>query len=360
MIKGLLALLILVISIAGFTGFDDQEFSELPSRRDVISCAPGIGAVLSGFTRISHPRLVYPGDPSPDPKVMVNDNRKPAGTLKDNVLELSLEVKWGDFFLETDTRPGLKLIAVSEKGNAPTIPAPLIRVREGNIIHAAVHNALRDSTITVFGLQQRPSQHADSLVINPGETKDVRFVSGRPGTYLYWVKLGAGPSPDGEEEEQLGGAFIIDPEAGSPPDRVMVMNVFSTKIDSALFENGWLESLTINGKSWPYTELFTPNVGDTMNWRVINASDRVHPMHLHGFMYKLLSKGSVLSDHIYKADMQPAVVTETMMGKTTMQMKWVASRPGNWLFHCHFFRGRQPWMNRVMSRIWQALSLALK
>jgi FtsP/CotA-like multicopper oxidase with cupredoxin domain len=113
------------------------------------------------------------------------------------------------------------------------------------------------------------------------------------------------------------------------------MNIFGTPIDTSLYKKGFLEALTINGKSWPYTEAITPSVGDTLLWRVINASGRDHPMHLHGFMYDVLSTGSLLSDSIYQPGFASAVVTQTMMPASTMQMQWVASRPGNWLFHCH-------------------------
>jgi manganese oxidase len=173
----------------------------------------------------------------------------------------------------------------------------------------------------------------DSVLLKPGETKEIRFESGKDGTYLYWVKLSAYNSFD--EEHQLGGAFIIDPKSGSKPDRVFVVNVSGFLIDTSLYKNGYLEALTINGKSWPYTEKITHSVGDTVRWRVINSSMRGHPMHLHGFNFTELSLGSVLSDSIFKPGHEPAIVTQNMMGQTTMNMKWVASRPGNWLFHCH-------------------------
>jgi len=62
---------------------------------------------------------------------------------------------------------------------------------------------------------------------------------------------------------------------------------------------------------------------------------RGHPMHLHGFNFTETSFGSVLSDSVFKPGHEPAIVTQNMTGLTTMNMKWVASRPGNWLFHCH-------------------------
>ncbi len=175
------------------------------------------------------------------------------------------------------------MTAIGEKGKLPTIPAPLIRVEEGTIIKATVYNSLPDSAISVFGLQFRPSEIVDSLVILPGESKTVEFIVGIPGTYLYNVQLGNYKSNFFiHEVDQLNGAFIIDPKGEKINDRILVINIFSFKvpdIDSVV----WLESLTINGKSWPYSELMEPAVGDTVRWKVINASVRNHPMHLHGF-----------------------------------------------------------------------------
>jgi FtsP/CotA-like multicopper oxidase with cupredoxin domain len=187
-----------------------------------------------------------------------------------------------------------------------------------------------------FGLQKRPSSASDSITLQPGETKEISFESGAAGTYLYYVRLGCGNLYTfNGEEDQLSGAFIVDPKGGSPPDRVVVINIFSALIDTTLFKNGSLESLTMNGKSWPFTEQFSPAVGDTMRWRVINGSQRMHPMHLHGFNYTVLSKGSLLSDHIFEKSLRPVVVTQDMYEQSTMTMKWVAARPGKWLFHCH-------------------------
>jgi manganese oxidase len=113
------------------------------------------------------------------------------------------------------------------------------------------------------------------------------------------------------------------------------VNVFGTPIDTSLFKNGYLEALTTNGKSWPNTEAFTASIGDTVRWRVVNASGRVHPMHLHGFMYHVLSLGTFLRDSIFKPGYETVVVTQTLLPASTMIMQWLASRPGNWLFHCH-------------------------
>jgi FtsP/CotA-like multicopper oxidase with cupredoxin domain len=296
------------------------------------------GSFTDSDIDIDHPRYLPAGKSSGLPLIVANDNTIPAGKGNKNSVDLDLEVKWGDFRMETPDRPGLKLVAIGEVGKPASIPAPLIRVAEETIINARIKNTLTDSSITVYGLQNRPFTVRDSLFILPGESGAVSFNAGSAGTFLYWIKLGEGNKKEGlntQEDEQLAGAFIIDPKGGSPKDRVFVMNIFSSRKDN---DNGpplWMESLTINGRSWPFTERVKPSVGDTINWRVINASDRNHPMHLHGFYYNVLERGKMNSSNIYeKADI-PLVVTETMRGRTTMAMQWIPKRPGNWLFHCH-------------------------
>lgn len=302
-------------------------------QRQIIPCSPTESLSLAQLPRLRIPRLIYPDEKSDFPRVMANNNTVPAGTLKKNVLKLQLEVVWSDFYPESNNSPGLRVVTIREKGKAPSVPAPLIRVETGTTIHAILTNTLKDSSVTFYGLQKRPSFVNDSVRLKPGETKEIRFESGKDGTYLYWVKLSNYISFD--EEHQLGGAFIIDPKGGSAPDRVFVVNVSGFPIDTALYKNGFLEVLTINGKSWPYTERSSHSVGDTVRWRVINSSMRGHPMHLHGFNFTETSFGSVLSDSVFKPGHEPAIVTQNMTGQTTMSMKWVASRPGNWLFHCH-------------------------
>ncbi len=249
------------------------------------------------------------------------------------MLEIDLEVAWGDFYMEDDSKAGFRVIAIGEKGKHLSIPAPLIRVKKGTTIRATITNSIPDSSISVFGMQERPSTVADSITILSGESKMVEFKAGMPGTYLYWIRAGAKKRRIFGEEEQLAGAFIIDPIEGSPPDRVMVMNIFSVPKEMP-GRDAW-EALTINGKSWPYTELFEPEVGDTLIWRVINASKRNHPMHLHGFYYDVLSRGSTLQDEIYPNDKISQVVTEFMTRRSTVVMRWIATRPGKWLYHCH-------------------------
>jgi FtsP/CotA-like multicopper oxidase with cupredoxin domain len=94
--------------------------------------------------------------------------------------------------------------------------------------------------------------------------------------------------------------------------------------------------MVINGKAWPNTERLAYNVGDSVHWRVINISNDIHPMHLHGFFYRVDGRGNESVDSTYLGN-APAqmVVTERVSGGRTIELTWVPDRPGNWLFHCH-------------------------
>jgi FtsP/CotA-like multicopper oxidase with cupredoxin domain len=270
------------------------------------------------------------------PVVEANDNLTPAGKVgSDGTLNVALEVVWSDFRLETPDRPGLRLLAIGEVGERPSIPAPLFRMQARTRVRVSVRNTLSDSSLTVFGFQERPVVAVDSLVIPPGEVVVHEFSAGVPGTYLYWMRIGAGFDFETDEREQLAGAFVVDDEELSVPDRILVMNIFSTPVDPAVLDGLYYEALTINGKSWPFTERLRPNVGEQQLWRIVNASNRNHPMHLHGFFYDIASMGDTYSVEHFPVEDQKTVVTQFMTPRTTMDMVWTPTRPGKWLFHCH-------------------------
>src|SRR6185503_5943350 len=102
-------------------------------------------------------------------------------------------------------------------------------------IRATVRNALSDSTIHVIGLATQPIQAADTLHVTPGATADVLFRAGMPGTYLYRAVIGNNPDGRPSERETANGAFVVDPEGGSPPDRIFVLNVIADDVDPSRF-----------------------------------------------------------------------------------------------------------------------------
>ncbi|MGE5926652.1 MAG: multicopper oxidase domain-containing protein [Gemmatimonadota bacterium] len=269
------------------------------------------------------------------PSVVPNDNRAAAGRMVGDTLMLDLVLDSASWHPQGPGGPSVVVPAFAEAGHAPQIPAPLIRVRAGTLVRVTVRNQL-DSAYVLRGFHTRPAApgHADTLTA--GETVRRSFVAGAPGTYLYdalpqgYVPPRSVQDRRGEREHAAGG-FIIDPPGGGPPDRVLVINIRGDPAEPGAYRN----ALTINGLSWPHTERFDVLTGDTVRWRVINASARTHPMHLHGFYFSVESRGTPGTDTILATDRRRLMVTEIMEPYTTMAMSWVAARPGNWLFHCH-------------------------
>jgi FtsP/CotA-like multicopper oxidase with cupredoxin domain len=271
-------------------------------------------------------------------RVEPNDNRLPAGRLVDGVLTLHLEVRRGEWFPESADGPSVVVPVFAEEGRAPQVPGPLIRVPAGTLLDITVTNQLGDTGVTIFGLTERPATGPDSVRLAPGAVHHFRFRAGTPGTYLYGGRTETQPFVlfETQEESQLSGAIVVDPAGRVPDDRVFVMTIWAQPDDTTGDSTRVVRNvLAINGLSWPYTERMPFTVGDSAHWRVINASRRIHPMHLHGFYYRVTALGTLAHDSTYLPEDERLVVTESMLPLSTMSMAFQARAEGNWLFHCH-------------------------
>ena len=272
-------------------------------------------------------------------EILANPNRTAAGKLANGVLNVELEIRSGRWHAEAENGPALFVQAFGEAGRPAQIPGPMLRMPEGTTVHAKVTNQLKTKA-TVYGLNTRPGNANDAgFELTPGESRELSFVVGAPGTYFYWARTTApqllpnGPPRPLLEDAQLNGAFIVDPAGAVVPDRVFVLSLMVARPD--VIHPGF-EVVTINGKSYPYTEPLEYVAGDTIRWRVINPSAAEHPMHLHGAFYRLLSLGDSESDTAFAGDERQSVVTENLLAGRTMVLEWTPQHIGRWLFHCHF------------------------
>src|SRR5258708_27793974 len=76
------------------------------------------------------------------PTIAANDNRSPAGALRNGVLTISLELGEGQWHPEGEEGEALTVYAIAERGRLLQNPGPLIRVPRGTEIHVPLHNAL--------------------------------------------------------------------------------------------------------------------------------------------------------------------------------------------------------------------------
>jgi manganese oxidase len=286
---------------------------------------------------LSTGRIATATDISDLTPVVTHDNLKPAGQFKDGVLTVRFEIKEGAWHPDGDDAPGIPALTVAEEGGAPSIPGPMIRVPEGTRIHAFLKNTQLFVPVAFHGLHQRPGNAQDVVTVNPGETKELNFLAGAPGTYFYYVSCFA-PVPINAvstSDTTMTGAFIVDGNGAPTDDRVLVIGLWYHWLVPFDFGHGFHEILTVNGRAWPNTTRLSYTIGDTAHWRVINASVAVHPMHLHGAHFRVDSAGNGESETIYSPAQQRLAVTELMQPGRTMLLSWTPTHPGNWIFHCH-------------------------
>ena len=187
-------------------------------------------------------------------RAAINDNRTPAGTLRDGVLSVHLEVREVDWRPDRDADPGIVVRAFAEHGKRASVPGPLIRVREGTTIHARVTNPLPRGTLVVRGLSTRGGAApagSDTLQIAAGATREVRFPAGAAGTYYYsGTVVGAADSTPSIDAE-LHGAFVVDDRTAPrvADDRVLVIGLWtrSPRVGGQIARSDVLR-FTVNGQ----------------------------------------------------------------------------------------------------------------
>jgi len=286
------------------------------------------------------------------PVVQANSNTTRAGTLQDGVLTVELEAKPSLFQINGPNRPPMTIEAFAETGKAPVMPGPLMRAPAGTLLKLTIRNSLA-TPITFFvpaAVRGGPYRidAVDSVIIAPGAIGALTSRATTPGNYVYRATNGGRSAAASQVTGVLAGALVIDSASQATPvrDRVFViMEAFDALTvacrDTAARPNqecpGGRVAYTINGRSWPNTERIATTVGDTLHWRVINAGADVHPMHLHGYYYRVDDFTGWLPD-VTTGRPSPGqiVATQPVPVLAGMTMTWSPDRPGNWLFHCHF------------------------
>jgi FtsP/CotA-like multicopper oxidase with cupredoxin domain len=199
-----------------------------------------------------------------------------------------------------------------------------------------IRNALHD-TLLLVGFGRRLPEHAgDTLRIAPSATGAFTVEAPASGVYTYFgVMQGSGKPRELGAGQQLTG--VIQVGEPRPNERILAITLWQSLWDSAGsadFHNDrifWV----INGRMWPSTERFAFDVGDTVRWRIVDATGDEHPMHLHGFYFRVDGRTTWDIDSTYSADRQRLVVTEVPPPGGSVAITWVPTRPGAWLLHCH-------------------------
>lgn len=185
------------------------------------------------------------------------------------------------------------------------------------------------------------------LNIAPGERYDIEFVANNPGSWLLE-----------ERSSNPGAASLTVPilyegyeatkpkaEKGDLPLIDITKYGEAAKSDFSLDDSYDIEytmdlntemksgemTFTINGKTYPDTPPLQVKKGDLVKVKLVNKSPKdLHPMHLHGHFFQVLSKnGQPVSGSPLVKD------TLNLLPGEEFVVAFIADNPGEWMFHCH-------------------------
>ena len=283
----------------------------------------------------SPPRMPLPRPAASAPLATINDNRVAAGRLEKGVLTVALDVVTAAWRPEGPDDPVVPVLALAERGKAPQVPGPLLRAPVGTRVRLTLRN-LADTAVMLSGFRHALPAADDTVQLARGATRTLEFRLDSVGSYFYWgVMKGLRHWRQRDwYDSQLTGALIVD-SAGAPArprDRVWVVTEWFHSYEDRPFES----ALVFNGRAWPHNERLTLAQGDSVHWRVINAAAIEHPMHLHGFYFRVTRRGGERADTAVARERQPLANMHVMAQGGTMSLSWVPTTPGNWVFHCHF------------------------
>jgi FtsP/CotA-like multicopper oxidase with cupredoxin domain len=207
------------------------------------------------------------------------------------------------------------------------LPGPVIRVTEGDQVRVVLKNELPEPTVLHFHGPRLPNAQdgvpdVTQPVVPVGGTYTYEFTATPAGTYVYHTHHNTAT----QEPKGLYGVLIIDPKPGSAEaareaqyarDYLQVISEFS----------GYF---TINGKAFPATEVLEARLGEKVRLRLVNLGQTAHPMHLHGYHFRIVGADGVPVEG-------PPLVKDTIniAPGERYDLEFVADNPGTWVFHCH-------------------------
>ena len=204
------------------------------------------------------------------------------------------------------------------------VPGPTFRAREGDQLRFRFTNGSSHAhTIHFHGIHP-PSMDGVDPIVEPGGEFIYEFEARPFGLHLYHCHV---MPLKRHIHKGLYGAFIIDPPAGRPPARelVMVMNAFDTNFD------GGNEVYAVNTVAFHYARHpIQVKVGERVRIYLVNITefDLVNSFHLHASMFRLYRTGTNLE--------QFELTDIVTMGQGERHiLEFTLEHPGRFMFHAH-------------------------
>lgn len=265
----------------------------------------------------------------------------PVITPNGSTAEWTLEEGYKVFKLEVnecqhEVSPGMVIRAWCYNGQTP---GPTIEAVEGDKIKIQVTNKLPEETAVhwhgiflpngmdgVSGLNQKP--------IKPGETFLYEFTLKQNGTFMYHSHA--------DEMVQMGlgtmGFFIIHPRNTENPK---IDKDFAIMLSEWYVEPGTerpnpnvmtdFNIFTFNSRAFPGTDPLIVEKGDRVRIRFGNVAQESHPIHLHGYNFKITATDG---GKVPITAQWPETTVSVFPGQTRT-IEFVADVLGDWAMHCH-------------------------
>ena len=97
---------------------------------------------------------------------------------------------------------------------------------------------------------------------------------------------------------------------------------------------------SFNGKTTTEESVVPIKKGEVLRLQLVNDTMMHHPIHLHGFFFRVVNQHGVRSPLKHTVDVPP-------MGRRTIEFE--ANETGDWMFHCHLLYHMMAGMTRVFA-----------
>jgi len=275
------------------------------------------------------------------PQAPADGSYRPVATLNGTSLPWRMNGGVKEFRLvaqpvKREFAPGMVVNAWGYNG---ATPGPTIEAVEGDRVRIYVKNELPEWTsVHWHGILLPNGMDGVGGLTQPqipaGKTGIYEFMLEAPGTYMY--------HPHADEMVQLAmglmGLFIVHPKA--PVERAVdrdfafLLHAWDVKPGTATPQTSTMLDFnlwTINSRAFPGVDPLPVRLGDRVRVRIGNLSMTSHPIHLHGYHFRQTATDG---GRIPESAQWPMTTVNVPVG-ATVDIEWVADRPGDWALHCH-------------------------
>ncbi|WP_300493518.1 copper-containing nitrite reductase [uncultured Methylophaga sp.] len=274
-----ISMLVFIIGIAAFLSVSIGKMYMFQYPMYVESYGPGKGPglplnnVLTFFRHIGQFEWIddIAHDPNKVPEPVFSQN-----SGSENVTKITLETKE----VLAELAPGITFNYWTFNG---TVPGPMIRVKQGDTVELTLHNhatSLHQHNIDLHAVTG-PGGGGEATVVEPGESKTIRFKTLNPGLFVYHCAV---PNMAVHMTHGMYGLILVEPEGGLPKvDKefyLMQGELYTTGaigrkglqvFDAKKMLDSEPEYVVFNGRTGAVVDNMQVNVGDTVRLFIGNG-----------------------------------------------------------------------------------------